>query len=139
MTYIGGLAGEVVDVINQQNLEQHWFDNSEFAKLHTSSTRVKTGTPNNGLNARFDFILPNGILASSNYYVDGTYTTFGNDGNHFQDSISTLPNGAVSPLIAKALHDASEHLPIYLDLRFVKKTSNVVEEKDWTDLLLDLW
>ena len=50
-----------------------------------------------------------------------------------------MPNTAVSPEIAQALHDASDHLPVYLDLVFKKRTVSVEDEKEWVKGLLDLW
>ena len=51
-------------------------------------------------------------------YVDDTYTAFGNDGNHFNDAINSGNNFSVSDQMADALHDASDHLPVYMDVWF---------------------
>ncbi|MBU0509224.1 hypothetical protein KKH27_10350, partial [bacterium] len=68
---------------------------------------------------RFDF-----LLLSYNFpnpggwdYIAGSYNEFGNDGNHFNDSINAPPNLAVPDSIANSLHAASDHLPVYLDVR----------------------
>ena len=42
----------------------------------------------------------------------------GNDGNHFNDAINDGNNTSVSDEIADALHDASDHLPVYMDVWF---------------------
>ena len=60
-------------------------------------------------------------------YVQNSYTAFGNDGLHFNDSINAMPNIAVSPNVAQALHDASDHLPVYLDLLFKNPISDIEE------------
>jgi hypothetical protein len=44
--------------------------------------------------------------------LTSTYQAYGNDGNHFNDSINRLPNAAVPDSIANALHNASDHLPV---------------------------
>ncbi len=62
-------------------------------------------------------ILPSdAVMASGGFtYVADSYTTFGNDGMHFNDDINTQPNTAVSPVVADALQLASDHLPIFAD------------------------
>ncbi|MEZ4784893.1 MAG: hypothetical protein R3F28_12555 [Candidatus Kapaibacterium sp.] len=80
------------------------------------------GGVNGGMDDRFDQILLSPALLSR--YLPGSYTSFGNDGNHFNDSINAMPNTAVSPELAQALHDASDHLPVYLDLVFEKNTTS---------------
>lgn len=66
---------------------------------------------------RFDFILTSfGINDNADVeLIPGTYTAFGNDGNHFDTSILDGPNSVVSATVAQALHDASDHLPVYAD------------------------
>jgi hypothetical protein len=51
-------------------------------------------------------------------YVEDTYWAVGNDGNHFNDAINDGNNTSVSDEIADALHDASDHLPVYMDVWF---------------------
>lgn len=62
-------------------------------------------------------------------YVAGSYTVIGNDGWHFNKSINAEPaNSVVSQEVANALYDASEHLPVYLDLNFQQTTDVEIEE-----------
>ncbi len=119
-----GSEGHVTDPLN---LPGSWHNNAVFAPLHTQSTRVRlfgSGVPG-GLDDRFDMILlPQAVLNGSGFrYVPDSYTTFGNDGMHFNDSINALPNQAVSPEVANALHYASDHLPVYAD--FVLDAENI--------------
>lgn len=95
-----------------------WNNDSGFASIHTQSTRVRTigAGVRGGLDDRFDQILVSESLLS-NVRVE-TYTAYGNDGNHFNDSINAMPNTAVSPEMAQALHDASDHLPVFVDFIF---------------------
>ena len=118
-------TGSLVDPIDRSG---SWFGNVEFADLHTQSTRVQTfdGESVGGMRGRFDQILLSPQLLDN--VIPGSYTTFGNDGNHFNDSINALPNLAVGPVMAQALHDASDHLPVYLDLVFPRVTTDVREE-----------
>lgn len=107
-----------------------WHDNETFADIHTQSTRARQfgGGVAGGMDDRFDQILLTDVLLL-NRYVPGSYMTFGNDGQHFNDSINAFPNLAVSLEMAQALHDASDHLPVYLDLIFPKSSSSVEESE----------
>ena len=104
-----------------------WTGNAEFADIHTESSRVRSfgGGATGGMNDRFDQILYSSAMGSR--YVNGSYTTFGNDGLHFNDSINRLPNAAVADSIAQSLHDASDHLPVYADFIFETVKSGVGE------------
>ncbi len=130
------LLFELIDPIDRSG---DWHDNADFADVHTQSPRARQfgGGVHGGMDDRFDQILLSPVL--KNRYVPGSYTVFGNDGNHFNDSINAMPNTAVSPETAQALHDASDHLPVYLDLVFEKKTTSVENDAVWTERLLDLW
>lgn len=137
LTRIGIVAaGEVVDPINRPG---DWHDNTEFADIHTQSprTRLFGGGINGGMDDRFDFILLSASLLDGEYQ-SGSYTAFGNDGNHMNDSINAGTNNVVSQETAQALHDASDHLPVFLDLVFVKKSSGVEGEEGWKKKPMDL-
>ena len=96
-----------------------WHVNPAFASVHTQSPRTTQfgGGAHGGLDDRFDFILTSfGINDNSKVdMIAGTYTAFGNDGNHFDTSLLDGPNSAVSATVAQAIHDASDHLPVYAD------------------------
>jgi hypothetical protein len=47
--------------------------------------------------------------------------SFGNDGNHFNQAINYGSNDAVPASVADALVDASDHLPVYLEMEFVSE------------------
>ena len=51
-------------------------------------------------------------------YLLNSYTAYGNDGNHFNDSINAPPNTAVGQEIADAIHYASDHLPLFASFTF---------------------
>lgn len=100
---------------------------AEFAGVYTQSTRVAAdancgGGVTGGLDDRFDMILYSTSLMA--HYVDGSYTTFGNDGlPRLNDPINDPPNTAVSGAMADALRCASDHLPIFADFAFSEPTS----------------
>ena len=110
-----------------------WHNNQEFTSVHTRSTRTRPfgGGVARGLDDRFDQILVSPELLAM--VLPGSYTTFGNDGQHFNDSINAQPNTAVSAEMAQALHDASDHLPVYVD--FVFGATSDVEEATLPDML----
>lgn len=45
-------------------------------------------------------------------YVNGSYTAFGNDGMHFNDSINAPPNLAVPPAVANDFYLPSQQLAV---------------------------
>ena len=101
----------------------HWHNNSSYAHVHTQSPRTTNfggGAPG-GMDDRFDWLLVSSAIlneSSDIRYVDGTYTAFGNDGNHFNQAINNGTNSAVGTELADALHNASDHLPVYMDVWF---------------------
>ena len=112
--------GQLFDPINRIG---HWHNNSSFADVHTQSPRTSSfgGGANGGMDDRFDWLLVSSqFLDESSIlkYIENSYVTYGNDGNHFNDAINSGSNSAFSNDIAEALHDASDHLPVYMDLWF---------------------
>lgn len=108
--------------IDPLNLVGNW-NNNVFAPYHTQSTRVRAlgdGGSTGGLDDRFDMILMSQAIINSGEitYVPTSYNEYGNDGNHFNDSINDPPNAVVSQQIANALHYASDHLPVIATFSF---------------------
>ena len=102
---------------DQLNLIGTWND-SAFAQYHTQSPRVRSfgGGSTGGMDDRFDIILSSNVMRS--HLITSSITPFGNDGHHYNDSINRLPNAAVPDSIANALHNASDHLPVYANIVF---------------------
>lgn len=103
------------------NMPGTW-NNSAYAPYHTQSPRTRSfgGGATGGMDDRFDMILfsqavadPGGVV-----YIPSSYTAYGNDGLHFNDSINRPPNNAVGQTIADALHYASDHIPVLASFRF---------------------
>jgi endonuclease/exonuclease/phosphatase family metal-dependent hydrolase len=107
--------GRVKDPLNAVGA---WNNNFSFRFIHTQSPRVRSfgGGSTGGLDDRFDMMLTSSSLEAN--LIVSSYTSYGNDGNHFNDSINRLPNTAVPDSVADALHYASDHLPIYADYQF---------------------
>lgn len=98
-----------------------WNNNGQFAPFHTQSTRRYSDEcfSSGGLDDRFDFILMSDeIFMGFNRikYIDRSYKAIGNDGNHFDQSINQNDNSAVPTVVADALYDASDHLPVTMKL-----------------------
>ena len=98
------------------------WNNSNYAQYHTQSTRVRQfgDGAGGGLDDRFDLILMSQSIMDSEgiSFIPNSYIEYGNDGNHYNDSINMPPNSAVSQQIADALHYASDHLPVYASFSF---------------------
>lgn len=110
--------GRVRDLV-ESDLVGSWRNNPAFASVHSQSPRTTSfqGGATGGMDDRFDFIFSSFEMNDSTRieFVEGSYTVFGNDGQHFNTSILDGPNEAVSPEVAQAIHDASDHLPVFAD------------------------
>ena len=111
-----GSEGEFYDPI--PNMTGTW-NNSTYRAYHTQSPRVRSfgGGATGGMDDRFDLILHSKAITNSAnkfYYTTGTgsYLAYGNDGNHYNDSINKQPNTAVSVAVANGIHYGSDHIPV---------------------------
>ena len=114
-------SGRCYDPINTPG---DWNNNCSYASVHTQSTRTTYLNPGDGgalggMDDRFDQILSSQAFLSSGWFecLAATYTAYGNDGNHCNDSINDPPNTAVGQDIANALQRASDHIPVYVNFR----------------------
>lgn len=118
-----------------------WHNNINYAGIHTQSTRTTQfgGGASGGLDDRFDFIfssyqLNNGMGLE---YIYDSITSFGNDGAHFNMSINEGTNSVVSPDVAEALYQASDHLPVFADFSTITSSESLIIvtvpniEEDW--------
>jgi len=129
--------GYVLDPINRYG---NWHVNSGFADIHTQSTRtaqLPDGGSNGGLDDRFDFILISEALNDSGgiEYINDTYLAYGNDGLHFNQQLINPPY-PISLEIAFALHDVSDHLPVYAEFDFGIVSDVEVIEADEMNFVL---
>jgi len=118
------------------------FNNPIYAAIHTQSTRWQSlpdGGATGGLDDRFDFILISPSLANNNSKVkliNGSYTPYGNDGQHYDRSINDAGNSAVGQEIADALYYGSDHLPVYADFDFGLSSSVSVDPNITNEIVL---
>ncbi len=113
-----GDDGNFIDVLNMPGV----WNSFSYRYYHTQSTHYSTSGnfSTGGMDDRFDMILfSNGVQQPTGvYYVPGSYQNIGNDGNHYNDAINYGTNTAVGPVVANALFDASDHLPVMLTMMF---------------------
>ncbi len=110
--------GNLHDLINVVGT----YNDPSNANIHTQSTRTSQfgGGSHGGLDDRFDFILFSDSLMYGDriFVIDSTYKSFGNDGMHYNSALNVGPNQEVSMNIANSLHDASDHLPVFVKIIF---------------------
>ncbi|MFP4023578.1 MAG: endonuclease/exonuclease/phosphatase family protein [Thiohalospira sp.] len=98
-----------------------WHKNYEYRYYHTQSTHTSSNGcySSGGMDDRFDFILASNDIITGNKnlkYIDGSYTTIGQDGSSFDVALNTTSNSSVPNDVAQALYKMSDHLPVYLEL-----------------------
>jgi endonuclease/exonuclease/phosphatase family metal-dependent hydrolase len=93
-----------------------------YRQYHTQSPRVRSfgGGSTGGMDDRFDLMLfsPGMMNSGRIAYITGSLTPFGNDGNHYNDSINRRPNTAVPDSVADAIHYSSDHIPVFAVFTF---------------------
>jgi endonuclease/exonuclease/phosphatase family metal-dependent hydrolase len=116
------IADEINNIGRAQDLCTEvgsWHDNASYAEVHSQSSRYEAFGygASGGLDDKFDFIFGNyGINNGSGIeYNSNSFTSYGNDGAHFNLSVNDGTNSAVPDSVADALYYASDHLPIYAD------------------------
>jgi endonuclease/exonuclease/phosphatase family metal-dependent hydrolase len=104
------------------NKPGNWSNSSSFAQWHTQSV---TGNSNGcqasgGLDDRFDHIMTTAQMINGSMglkYIQDSYHAVGQDGKHFNKSITDSPlNTSVPADVLTALFNNSDHLPVRLDL-----------------------
>lgn len=81
---------------------------------------------------RFDFILATDEIMEGFHnvsYKAGSYKAIGQDGNHFNISITSPPNNSVPPDVLNALGKMSDHLPVTLKLEIETEEPGAITEK----------
>ena len=115
--------GRAEDLCNQVG---NWHDNSYYSEVHSQSSRYDAFGygAGGGLDDKFDFIFGNyGINNGSGIEcISNSFTSYGNDGAHFNLSVNDGTNSAVPDSVADALYYASDHLPVYADFTSLSGT-----------------
>lgn len=115
-----------------KNKSGSWNSNSNYADLHTQSTRSSSSNggcfSTGGLDDRFDFVLCGKEVLDNTRgvnYITGSYKALGNDALHFnKDIISSPANNSVPSDVLNALYNMSDHLPVMLQLGITRGTAS---------------
>ncbi len=99
----------------------HWYDNPDFAHVHTQSPRLYSNgcAVGGGMDDRYDFILVSGKIKYMHgffRYKKGSYKAIGNDGMHFKQALDQGINNSIPSHILDALMTVSDHLPVKMTL-----------------------
>jgi endonuclease/exonuclease/phosphatase family metal-dependent hydrolase len=111
-----------------------WNNNSSFKSVHTQSTHTSSNgcASGGGLDDRFDMILMSSdvLYGNEHYsYKSNSYKIPGNDGNHFDSSITSGSNNSAPASMIQTLYNMSDHLPVYLTLE-VDQTVGITQAQD---------
>jgi hypothetical protein len=109
------------------------WNNSAYAINHTQSPRTTSfgGGATGGMDDRFDmFLFSNAIVQNGGFdIVSNSYKAFGNDGLHYNQALNTPPFTMYGSAVATAVHDASDHIPVIVKLKysypFISKALNL--------------
>ena len=114
------ITGGTVDLYDPINSAGSWHANATYANIHTQATGSINGGSGGGLDDRFDFFLVNSDIINGDQsvqYITNTYKAYGQDGNRYNSDLNVWPaNTVVSPEIASALYNMSDHLPVIMDV-----------------------
>lgn len=123
---------QFIDPINSPG---DWNNNVSFASCHTQSVS-STGNgcqASGGMDDRFDFILTTDAIMEGTdkvKYKDGSYKAIGQDGRHFNQSITNLPNNSVPYDVLSAIGKNSDHLPVTLTLELAVEEPGALVERN---------
>lgn len=134
--------GGLVKLYDPINLPGLWHENASFSAIHTQSPRdviLPDGGSNGGLDDRFDWIFTSqDALNGANKikYIPNTYKAIGNDGQHFNKSITDLPtNTSVPANVLDALFYMSDHLPVAMKVEIGNNVTvginEILNETKW--------
>jgi endonuclease/exonuclease/phosphatase family metal-dependent hydrolase len=109
--------------IDHLNMPGTW-NQANYAPFHTQSTR---GGSAGGLDDRFDMILMSQEVVDNGgvSFIPNTYTPYGNDGNHYNLAINAPPTNLFGQIIADALYNAADHLPIFASFNFAPTDTTI--------------
>jgi len=99
------------------------FNQAAFAPYHTQcpclTCPTGSGYSGGGLDDRFDMFLPTLNLNTTQglAFLPNSYKPVGNDGQHYNKNITDAPTIPEGSTYANALWNASDHLPIRVDLQ----------------------
>lgn len=132
LTDLSALDFRFFDPVNKPG---DWNNNGAFAAWHTQSvTATSNGCQaSGGADDRFDHILSSAELMNGTRglkYVTDSYHAVGQDGLHFNKSLTDPPeNTSVPSDVLTALFSNSDHLPVRLDLMLTSGNPGSISEQ----------
>jgi hypothetical protein len=113
-----------------------WNNNPAVAGYHTQSTHTSGNGcfVSGGLDDRYDFILfSNSVLNGTDgfRYIENSYTSPGQDGIRFNQSLVSPLNLSFQQNVVEALYNCSDHLPVIIELVEEKKMLSVLERNNY--------
>lgn len=119
-----------------------WNNNSNFAFLHTQSTRTSSGCfSGGGMDDRFDFILMSKSIKDKLHrveYIKNSYRAVGQDGNRFNGSVSFPTNSSEPSKVIDALYNLSDHLPTVMNISItLTKPNSIADRSQKFDLYIN--
>lgn len=129
-TSVEGGSFQFFDPVNAPG---EWNNNIAFARYHTQSVATSTSgcQASGGMDDRFDFILATDQIIEGSEkvrYKQGSYHAVGQDGNHFNQSVTNLPNNSVPATVLDALGRMSDHLPVKMVLEVEAELPDAIAE-----------
>jgi len=132
-----GAEGHFIDPIVMTGT----WNQSQYAIHHTQSPRTRSfeGGTTGGMDDRFDMILFSQAISDTGgvEYIRNTTVAYGNDGQHYNDSINRPSNTAVGQTIANALHYGSDHIPVLAKFVFKQAPVSVRESEVPSDFRVE--
>ena len=134
--------GAIQNVVNPTNTNYRfndpinamgsWNNNSNYANVHTQSTRSSNTNggcfSGGGMDDRFDMILISDAIDNNTggvEYINNSYRALGQDGMRFNQTISSPQNNSLPSNMINALFNMSDHLPVVMDMRIRKLSLGV--------------
>lgn len=125
----------------------NWHDAWAHVPVHTQSTRITQfgGGATGGMDDRFDQILISYAADDGQgiSYIESSYVAYGNDAelepdwnDNLNKSIIYGTNYIVGPILAENLRQASDHLPVYLDIQ-VPAVIQTASSMDFGTVIVD--
>lgn len=128
-----GSSGGSFQFYDPVNTPGDWNNNPSFASVHTQSVTASGNgcQASGGMDDRFDFILATDEIMEGSHkvkYVPGSYKAIGQDGKHYNTSITLLPNNSVPSDVLTALGKMSDHLPVTMKLEIKTEEPGAIAE-----------
>lgn len=105
------------------------FGQSKYAEYHTQSPRKRSfkGGASGGMDDRFDMVLHSQAIEEGSKVSYVSTEVLGNDGKHYDDSITSMPNNSAPLNVLQAIHDASDHIPVVAKYIFKNAPASITE------------